>query len=63
MTNKRGVNIIITKPGGTASANAKSYRLSLPTRWVEEMGVTPEDRRVIISFDGDEIKIKKAPAQ
>lgn len=49
----------VCRPGGNASANARQYRISLPTKWVKEMGITPEKRNVKISFDGAVITIRK----
>ena len=48
------------KPGGTAGKDSIAYALHLPTKWLRKMGVTPEDREVVLKFDGTEISIKKA---
>ena len=55
----RKCKISVGKPGGDASKNAKNYRLSLPSKWVQEMGVSPEERELRISFDGKRITIVK----
>ena len=55
----RKCKISVGKPGGNASKNAKNYRLSLPSKWVQEMGVSPEERELRISFDGKRITIVK----
>lgn len=55
----RKCKITIGKPGGNASKGAKNYRLSLPTNWMNEMEITPDDRNVKISFDGKKITVEK----
>ena len=52
-------NIIIHPSGGTAGQNANTYKLTLPSAWVKELGITPEDRRVELRFDGTSIIISK----
>lgn len=43
--------------GGTASAKSRNYKISLPTTWVEQLGVNEKKRDLEISFDGDRIII------
>jgi hypothetical protein len=56
---KRKVRVIIGKSGGNSSVGSLSHKISLPNKWVQEMGVTLEDRDVLISFDGHKILIEK----
>lgn len=63
MKESRNYKIAIGKSGGTASKGAKNYRLSLPTNWMKEMGITEEDRNVKISFDGNKITIEKIESE
>lgn len=56
---KRTANVIIQSPGGTAAKNANTYKLSLPSSWVREMGISGEDRQVELIFDGSSITITK----
>lgn len=60
---ERVIKISINRPGGTASANAKSYRIShLPAKWLESMGFGEDDRLGVLSFDGVKIVLtKKTP--
>lgn len=53
-------NILFNKPGGTASKNAMMARLTLPPEFVKELGITQEDKAVIISLEGKKIVIEKA---
>ncbi len=52
-------NIIIAKAGGTAGKNSVNYKISLPAEMVKELGVTPEDKSVIVSFENGKIIIEK----
>jgi hypothetical protein len=53
---------MINKAGGNAGKSSKGYRLSLPTVWMKEMGITEEDRDLELFYDGTEIIIKKKEA-
>lgn len=44
--------ILFNKPGGTASKNAIMARLTLPPEFVKELGLTPEDKEVLITLKG-----------
>lgn len=52
-------NIIIQKAGGTAGKNSKNYKISLPADMVRELGVTEEDRSVILTCEDGKVIIKK----
>lgn len=52
-------NIMINKVGGNAGKGAVNYRISLPAEMVREIGVTSEDRAVVLEFDGKTIMISK----
>lgn len=52
-------NIIIAKAGGTAGKNSVNYKISLPADMIKELGVTPEDKSVIVSFKDGKIIIEK----
>lgn len=56
---KRIGNVIIQAPGGTASKSSSTYKVSLPTAWIREMGITEDDRQIELSFDGTAITISK----
>lgn len=56
---KRIANVIIQSPGGTAAKNSNTYKLSLPSSWIKEMGISEENRQVEIRFDGSSITITK----
>lgn len=52
-------NIIISSAGGTAGAGCKTYKLSLPSAWVKELGINDGDRQVKLSFDGEKVVISR----
>ena len=52
-------NVMIAKAGGTAGKSSKNYKLSLPADMVRELGVTEEDRSVILTCEGGKVIIKK----
>ena len=55
----RSGNVIVSAAGGTAGKESKTYKLSLPSSWLAEMGLTAEEKGVQLCFDGDCITIRK----
>lgn len=56
-------NIMINKAGGHSGANTKNYRVSIPADMIREIGVTEEDRSVILDCKNGILTIKKSPEQ
>ena len=56
---KRTFKVMFNKSGGTASKNSYSPKISIPKAWVDEMGISLDEREVEVTFEGKEIKIKK----
>lgn len=52
-------NIIIGKVGGTAGKNSVNYKISFPAEYVKQIGVTTEDREVVVSLVDGKIVIEK----
>ena len=52
-------NIMFAKAGGTAGKNSKNYKISLPADMVRELGVTEEDRSVILTCEDGKVIIEK----
>ena len=52
---RRIAKLIVGKAGGTAGKDSKTYKVSLPSQWVVELGLT--DTKMDISFDGERIMI------
>lgn len=56
----RNAKLIVNKPGGTASKKSKTYRVTLPNAWIEQLGLSENSRDIELNFDGDKITINKA---
>lgn len=54
---RRKVNISFTKSG----SGSRSTRLLLPVKWIDNLGISPEDREIFIYQIGDNILIRKKP--
>ena len=52
---RRIAKLIIGKAGGTAGKDSKTYKISLPSKWIAELGLT--DSKMEIAFDGERIII------
>ena len=52
---KRIAKIIVGTPGGTAAKTSKTYKVSLPTKWVSELNLV--NNQIEMLFDGDKIII------
>lgn len=57
---ERKANILINKAGGTAGPEGRTYRIALPAVWVKQLGITEEDREILLQFDGECITIRRA---
>lgn len=55
MKDTRSLKIIFGK-GGSGSTTT---RLTLPITYIKQLGITPEERDVIVELDEDKIIIKK----
>ena len=56
---ERTAKILYNKSGGTASKGGITNRVTIPTKWIKEMGITENNREVFLSFDGQKITIQK----
>lgn len=52
-------NIMINKAGGTSSKNTKNYRISIPVGMIKALGVTEDDRSVVLEEKEGVITIRK----
>jgi bifunctional DNA-binding transcriptional regulator/antitoxin component of YhaV-PrlF toxin-antitoxin module len=55
----RNAKLIINKSGGTASEKSKTYRVTIPNSWVEQLGISEDNREIELSFDGSEITVRR----
>ena len=56
----RKARMLMGNPGGNAGKGASYYRVGIPPVWAQMMGVSSEDRDLIISFDGKRVIVEKA---
>lgn len=56
---KRIAKINISSAGGTAAKGSKTCKVTLPTSWMNELGIGEERRDVELSFDGNQIVISR----
>lgn len=52
---ERTARIIESAAGGTAGKDAKTYKISLPTKWVNSLDLS--DGQAVLTFDGEKIVI------
>ena len=50
--------VTASRAGGTAGIGSKTYKVSLPSAWVREMGLCENGGRLILSFDGETVTIR-----
>lgn len=51
----RKINVMFQKSG----SGSISTRISVPKSWIDQMGITKENRGILIEFDGKKIIIRK----
>ena len=56
---KKTAKVIFNRSGGTAGSGGITNRITIPTTWIKEMGITEDKREVTLSFDGKKIIIEK----
>ena len=55
----RSAKLIVNKSGGTASEKSKTYRVTIPNSWVEQLGISEDNREIELSFNGSEITVRR----
>ena len=56
---ERKAKILINRAGGNAGAQSKGYRVALPSAWMKNLGITENDREVLLQFDGECITLRR----
>lgn len=56
----RKAKMLMGSPGGNAGKGASYYRVGIPPVWAQAMGVSSEDRDLLLTFEGNRIIIEKA---
>lgn len=49
--------VIVSSAGGTAASGSKTYKVSIPSLWIKEMGIDKNKRNIELMFDGNSIYI------
>lgn len=57
----RNAKVNISAAGGTAAKNSKTYKVTLPTTWLEKMGITEEHRDLELTYNGTTITLSRRP--
>ena len=56
---KRIAKVNISSAGGTAAKGSKTCKVTLPTSWVNSLGIGGERREVELAFDGKQIVLSR----
>lgn len=59
MKDSRELKIMFNKSGGTASKNSYSPKISIPKSWLDDMGITLDEREIIANYEDKKIIIEK----
>lgn len=52
---RRKAKINISAAGGTAARGAKTCKVTLPTAWMDALGIGSQNREIELCFDGEQI--------
>ena len=55
---KRKAKVIIGAAGGTAHKGSKTYKVSLPSAWINELSLNEDNRDIELVFDGEKIVLQ-----
>ena len=50
MKEERIAKVSFNKSGGTARGTAITNRVTIPTKWIKELGITEYDREIKLTF-------------
>ena len=56
---KRTAKVNISAAGGTAAKGSRTCKVTLPTTWLEAMGVSEFQRELELTFDGERITLSR----
>ena len=56
---ERIAKVSFNKSGGTARGTAITNRITIPTKWIKELGITEDDREVKLILEKSKIIIEK----
>ena len=56
---ERIAKVSFNKSGGTARGTAITNRITIPTSWIKELGITEDDRQVKLRLIDNKIVVEK----
>ena len=56
---RRTAKVNISSAGGTAAKGSKTCKITLPTKWMEAMGIDTEHRELELAFDGAAVTLSR----
>jgi len=56
---KRKAKVNISHAGGTAAQGARTFKVTLPNTWMDDMNINMEARELELTYDGKQIIINK----
>ena len=56
----RTAKVNFSAAGGTAGKGAKTCKVTLPGKWIAEMGIEDERREILLTFDGSQINLSRS---
>ncbi len=59
MKDDRILKVLFNKSGGNASKNSYSPKISIPKNWIDDMGITLNDREIEVRYEDKKITITK----
>lgn len=59
MKEERIAKVSFNKSGGTARGTAITNRVTIPTKWIKELGITEYDREIKLTKKRGKITIEK----
>ena len=55
----RTAKVNISSAGGTAAKDSKTCKITLPSKWVETMGINEDQREMEMAFDGETVTLSR----
>lgn len=59
MEESRKLKAIVAKAGGNAGKQSLNYKMSIPSKWANDMGISQEDRQLKATYKDGKILIEK----
>ena len=56
---ERIAKVSFNKSGGTARGTAITNRITIPTSWIKQLGITEDDRQVKLKLINNQIVVEK----